>query len=386
MQVLYLAHDLDDSAIWRRVAMLRTGGAQVRVAGFRRGQTALPEPVIVLGQTRNQQMAQRAMAVAKAVPRLRYLLAGGPAPDVILARNLEMLVLGVALQRIYPEARLVYELLDIHRLLLGAGVVSGVLRRIEAGLMTRSSGVIISSPGFRRQYLTPFARPVAALLLVENKPLMAGPETAQNRKDGTGRITLGWFGILRCGWSLSMLDALTRANPGRIRVILRGKPALDQIPAFHATVAANPDLAFEGPYRAPDDLAAIYADVDLAWLIDRYEAGANSDWLLPNRLYEGCLHGAVPLTLAGTEVGRLVADRGIGLVASAPDLASLSALLTAGQDAAIAQAAARLAAMPNSVWRASPAECRQLVAWMEGLGPAAVRRGPCVVPKEQVLE
>ena len=88
MRVTYLAHDLDDPSIWRRVRMLRQGGAQVRVAGFRRGQGALPEPATVLGRTSNGRMIQRVRAIAEAWPRIERLVPpqdGGP--EVILARQ-----------------------------------------------------------------------------------------------------------------------------------------------------------------------------------------------------------------------------------------------------------------------------------------------------------
>ncbi|MES2146149.1 MAG: glycosyl transferase family 1, partial [Pseudomonadota bacterium] len=53
VSILYLAHDLDDSAIWRRVVMLKNGGAEVTPAGFRRGTGPLPGPALVLGATGN---------------------------------------------------------------------------------------------------------------------------------------------------------------------------------------------------------------------------------------------------------------------------------------------------------------------------------------------
>jgi hypothetical protein len=48
--------------------------------------------------------------------------------------------------------------------------------------------------------------------------------------------------------------------------------------------------------------------------MDFYEAGANSEWLLPNRLYEGSLHGAVPLALASVETGRWLAAQDCGVL------------------------------------------------------------------------
>ena len=113
MHVTYLAHDLDDPSIWRRVRMLRHGGAEVRVAGFRRGQGALPEPAMVLGTTANGRMIQRIRAIAAAWPRIARQLPPCGKPEVILARNLEMLALGARLARA-RGARLVYELLDVH--------------------------------------------------------------------------------------------------------------------------------------------------------------------------------------------------------------------------------------------------------------------------------
>ena len=62
MQVTYLAHDLDDPSCWRRVEMLRRGGATVRIAGFRRGAGPLPGPATVLGHTANGRLLQRVQA------------------------------------------------------------------------------------------------------------------------------------------------------------------------------------------------------------------------------------------------------------------------------------------------------------------------------------
>ena len=82
--------------------------------------------------------------------------------------------------------------------------------------------------------------------------------------------------------------------------------------AVDKVIDANPDLSFLGPYAWPGDLPDIYGGVDVAWLIDRYQAGQNSDWLLPNRLYEGCLNGAVLSTgLRARRAGCTGAGRGL---------------------------------------------------------------------------
>ena len=391
MHVTYLAHDLDDPAIWRRVEMLRRGGADVRVAGFRRGQGALPGPALVLGRTANGRMVQRVRVVGAAWPGLVRRLPPRAGSEVVLARNLEMLALGALLARA-RKARLVYELLDIHGMMLGQGAAARVLRRVEAGLMRRSALVVLSSPAFATRYLRPRGQPDVPALLVENKPL-AGPGPAPalggpapGGLEQGGPLVIGWFGMLRCRWSLEVLDRLTRARPGRFRVVLRGRPALDVMGDFHAVVAANPDLSFLGPYDWPGDLPAIYGGVDVAWLIDRYQAGQNSDWLLPNRLYEGCLHGAVPVALAGTEVARRLAGWGCGVIVAAPEDEAVGAALSALDADGLARLRAALAAIPGDRLRMDDAECRRLTAAICGAslvsdpvaasGPAAAAPTP----------
>lgn len=376
LHVTYLAHDLDDPAIWRRVEMLRRGGATVRVAGFRRGQGPLPEPATVLGRTANGRMVQRVRAILAAWPGVARAVPPQDGPEVVLARNLEMLALGARLARA-RKARLVYELLDIHGMMLGQGAVARALRRVEAALMRRAGLVVLSSPAFGARYLRPHGQPDLPALLAENKPF-ARPQAARDAAPAPGGLeqggplVIGWFGMLRCRWSLGVLDQLTRARPGRFRVVLRGRPALDVMDDFHAVIDANPDLSFLGPYDWPGDLPDIYGGVDVAWLIDRYQAGQNSDWLLPNRLYEGCLNGAVPVVLEGTEVARRVAAWDCGVSVAAPESGAVAAALSGLDPAGLARRRAAVAAIPRGALEMDEAECRRLTAAICGTGAVPV--------------
>jgi succinoglycan biosynthesis protein ExoL len=83
---------------------------------------------------------------------------------------------------------------------------------------------------------------------------------------------------------------------------------------FDADVADRPHVRYAGSYRNPADLAAIHGEVHFSWAIDYYESGENSAGLLPNRIYEGCCYGAVPVTISGVETGRRLSERGAGVV------------------------------------------------------------------------
>jgi hypothetical protein len=150
-------------------------------------------------------------------------------------------------------------------------------------------------------------------------------------------------------------------------VVLRGRPALTEFDDFHAIVAGQPHLRFEGPYSNPSDLAAIYSDVHLAWAIDFFEAGKNSQWLLPNRIYEGCLHGAIPVALAGTETAAFLERHGIGIVLPDIQPQTLRTLLGEITQDRLASLAAAVAAQKSSHFAVGPDECRALVAKLTGL-------------------
>ncbi|HTN64536.1 MAG TPA: glycosyl transferase family 1, partial [Devosia sp.] len=306
LKVLYLVPNLADAAVARRIDMLRLGGAEVDVAGFRRAGTDMPmldvETCVELDETFDARFAQRLWATVRAMASFRRWAAGLAQPDVIIARNLEMLSLANRLRGFWPnQPPIVYECLDIHRLMLREDALGRAMRGAEQHWSRQAALLLTSSPAFLRNYFNIHGGPPAEI--VENKVLWDGGARGRNPAlaGPAGPVRIGWFGALRCARSLRALGDLAEAMDGGVEVVLRGRPALTEFDDFHAVVAGLRHLRFEGTYRNPDDLAAIYSDVHLAWAIDFFEAGQNSQWLLPNRIYEGCLHGAVPVALAGTE-------------------------------------------------------------------------------------
>lgn len=385
-RILYLVHDLDDPATGRRVSMLETGGAVVDLAGFRRGTAPLARPARVLAQTYNGRFVQRAWSAAQVLRHAKQI-AQGDAPDVILVRSLEMLPLAQRVRTLFGHGRrprLIYEVLDVHRLMVGTGAVSSAMRFVERRLCRNVDRVVVSSMRFRDEYLHRYQQIGSVPILVENKfwdPSQAetAPPASPLKCPADRPLTIGWFGILRCAASLRCLDEVCRRADGRIKLVLRGKPALDSIPGFHRIVQANPHIAFLGPYTYPDDLPHIYGEIDIAWLIDRMDAGANSDWLLPNRLYESGAHGVVPLALQGTETGHYLSRAGLGLLVSALDADHVSACLDGVNHARLGRLRAQVAGKGAAAWRMTHADCVRLVDVLAGRRATAADAGPQVV-------
>ncbi len=442
MKILYLVHDLADPAVGKRLAMLQKGGAVVTVMGFRRTPEPVPDigdsPTIDLGQTYNGQFVQRIGAIIRAALMLKKHRAVFMAADVILARNLEMLALGVRGRSLCASKPvLVYESLDIHRLLLHRSPIGMALRWLEGWLAARATALITSSPAFISEYFQKLSRVRLPIRLVENKVFIndfADPQyqpinplapargrgqrrlsaqrlgevgegeslqseavSIQVRSSHTFPLTLprlspdglrrgsplpqgegkehqsgppwriGWYGAIRCPTSLRILTRLTETGNGAVEVVIRGSPALDQFEDFANSTTRTPFLRYLGPYANPGDLAAIYKDVHFTWAIDRFEAGQNSAWLLPNRLYEGGLYGAVPLAEQAVETGRFLDRLGIGVTLAEPledSLAAFFSTLTAGQ---YRNLATRAAAVPQSTWAYDKQDCIELVQFLSAM-------------------
>jgi succinoglycan biosynthesis protein ExoL len=377
MRLAYFVHDLNDPSVHRRVRMLQAAGASVVLLGFFRGE---PPPAIEgvapvpLGRTRDAALGQRTLAVLNsllALPRWRGLLA---ACDAIIARQLETLVLAVVARRLHaPATPLVFECLDIHRLMNAPGPVGGLLRGIEGRLLARCQGVMVSSPDFVGAHFARWGKVPGRAILVENKVLaverdgQAAPMPQARPPGPPWRI--GWYGMIRCARSLRLLADLVLARPGAVQVVIRGRIGQAFQPSFDAVVAATPGLAFEGAYDRRHDLARLYGAVHFAWAVDFTEEGGNSDWLLPNRLYEAGLFGAVPIARSEVATGAWLARRGVGVLLEGDVAAALDAFfgrLDAARHAALARA---LADRPDSDFLHTTADCVNLVHRLTAVAP-----------------
>lgn len=370
-RIAYLVQDLTDPAVERRRTMFRAGGAAVSSAGFHR--RPLPPggaDIVGLGQTFDADFRQRILSVARWALKPRRLRGLVSNSNVVVARNLEMLLLARLALLGRPAVPLVYECLDIHRLMLGRGVVSITLRALEGWLLRRVSRVIVSSPAFERNYFRVHFPHGPAILLVENRMLAleGPPEAPPRRRDGSAPWVIGWFGMIRCRRSLSILSSVARQSNGAVEVVIRGRPSPDVFEDLTIEVADMPGVRFEGPYSA-QDLASLYSEVDFVWALDFFEAGLNSSWLLPNRLYEGGAFDRPIIAQAGVETANWLTARRAGVILTEPaaDLQALFAGMTEGRYAELVRAAR---AVPRSDLVCDRNACVALVEQVSEGAPA----------------
>jgi hypothetical protein len=360
MKIAYLVHNLNDPAVERRCVMLERGGAEVKLAGFCRDQTlagaiAARSP-LQLGLSKDAALVQRATGTLRAAfldGRVKRFFADC---DIVMARNLEQL--GIA-RAIIGDRALVYECLDIHRSLVGSSGAAKLIQLVESKLLPRVNLLITSSPAFVENHFasTSLASPIQ---LVENKLLVDDIDTFQSDPQPSfgSHLTIGWFGMLRCEQTLSVLTELANRAAGKIKILIAGKPSPAVFPDFAGAIAEIPDVEYVGSYHY-SDLPKLYGRCHFAWAIDWFEEGENSSWLLPNRIYEAVAHGSVPIALANIEVGRWLANRGAGLLVD--DAAELQDILSNMSASRLHEYQAAIEAIPRGDVLVDDQGCRALV-------------------------
>lgn len=354
--------------------MLKLGSAQVTVAGFSR----VPAPptnihgyeAINLGRTHDGQLVDRVKSVAWLAShpkRLEKLIAGC---DVVIARNLEMLVLAASGRRRYaPNAALVFECLDIHRLLLRPNLIGRLLRGIETKLVNDVDMILTSSPRFVSEYFVPRELDKKPIMVLENKLLLtdetpACPVRVQRPNGPPWRI--GWFGMIRCQRSFEILRSVAREADGALQVVIAGRASPREFSDFDEMVADAPFVTFLGPYQY-DQLAAMYGAVHFSWAVDYFEHGLNSSWLLPNRIYESSYFGAVPIASEGVETAKWLANKRIGMTLAGDPEAALRRMIGAMNDVHYRNLSDALQAIAPADLVETTQSCRELVETLANL-------------------
>lgn len=376
-RIVFFASDLSETAQLRRIRSFASAGHRVSSVSMRKGWALLTDPPdwpdLSLGEIADEQLGRRLRIILGGLGpiwRARRSLADA---DLLIARNLDMLLLAwLARLMLWQRTPLVYECLDIHGIFTTDGAKGRIARLVERFLLRRAALLVVSSPGFITHYFAPVQRFGGDWLLLENKiwfpgPVIARPAIADNQPVAGRPFVLGWVGSIRCGPSLDLLLATSaQIGPGW-RIVVRGVIHDHALPDFHARIAACDNVVYGGPYRWPDGLAEVYDGLDLVWAQDMWQGGANSDWLLPNRLYEAGWFGCPSVAVAGSQTAQRIAQDGIGHVIDNARPEALAALLSAQNEDSLLAARAAVLSRPAETFRLMDSEIDTLVKRV--LGP-----------------
>lgn len=287
--LLYFVPDVTDAKLFDRVRAFRASGFDVMTVGFSRrrydtGQV-IDWPHLKLGEVADRSYLPRVIGVGRliaGITRIRQHLKGA-AQGFFIARNLDMALMVCIVLPVLPRGCFVYECLDISPIMVKKSRIGRFARTLERATLRRVGTLWTSSQGFVLNYFIPLQGYKGPVALIENKIAQPAPRLSRVPPEGVWHI--GWFGTLRCKRSLDEICAIAGAMRGRVVFHLYGYPARIGEAAFVDAIAPHDNITLHGPY-APDDLPEMLAGVHFSWGFDYADTWGNSQWLLPNRLYE----------------------------------------------------------------------------------------------------
>ena len=298
----------------KRVAMLQSEGADVSCLAFDRPYHKGRQPpcaVDTLGTVPHGRYLARLGVFLRALRTLRRTLQGQP---VMYCFGLDMLLLvwfaGLGLRR-----TLVLEVGDVREIQTAAGWKGALFRRFDRWLVSRANLVVFTAEDFYQQYYRGWLGCRLHHQVIENKLEQAPVLSPDQREPGdAGVLTIGYFGLIRCAWSVRALAALADAYPSGIRIRVAGYSLLPKEEL--AALADRPNVEVAGEYRSPDDLPDLYGAVDLVWACyaPLTEDNWNLRWARTNRFYEACAFRRPMIVRAGSNDGKSARAYDIGLL------------------------------------------------------------------------
>lgn len=320
VNLLFFCPDVTDASTLKRVQQFMDFGFHVTVFGFRRERynTAYqpPWPNVPLGFTTDARYWQRLSALLHAIPALFARRAALASASIFYARNIDQLLLALLARLIaFSNAPIVYEVLDIAPILVRPGLVPALLRFVERRCLRHISLLVLSSPGFHRNYFVAIQKYAGEWFLLENKlypPPLSSPLAARS-VIGCGRPwVVGYFGLIRGQATFDLIARLADRLDGRVLFKFGGVVTTVEQAKFDAVLRRCPNIVYGGPYLPQQDLERLYRDVDFAWALDLENPDHNSRWLMPCRFYEAGHFGVPCLAVHDFEVGRKIEKHRIG--------------------------------------------------------------------------
>jgi succinoglycan biosynthesis protein ExoL len=317
----------------KRVSMLLESGFDVSVAAFQRDyhKGRMPDcETKVLAVIKHGHYFQRILIILKSLFSMRGMI---KETNLVYASGLDMafmsILAGVGLKR-----PVIIEIGDVREIQVSYGLKGRLARMVDRFVMNRCSLLVATAPDFVSEYYRKWLKVETQALVIENKleshrmrELLVAPVEAGLFVRRPLRI--GYFGLLRCEWSWSVLVALAEARSD-IEIVVAGhilapENMLDDI-------SKHKNITYVGEYKSPQGLPELYNAVDMIWAC--YPPIKDDDWNLkwarPNRFYEACFFKRPLISRLGSNDSKSVDKYKIGLILDAVEpsevVASFSAI------------------------------------------------------------
>lgn len=296
----------------RRARSFQRSDSCVVVYGFDRGfysANAFPPEVEVVqvGRLANQRYVRRLVDLTRGIVSIRRDARNRERPDLGYFFGLDAALLGLAtLRRGTP---FVYEIGDI-RTETGRNFVDGVFRAIEDIVLARASVIVVTAPAFKKYLVEERGASADKIIVVENLVPDEIVRGAPNPEPVlSGRFRIGFVGVLRYARTLLPMIHAVGHRADRCEMHIYGDGDLKG--EVQAVAQQYDNVFYHGPFQNPQDLASIYASIDLNYVVyDNVER--NVRMALPNKLYESVFFGVPLIVSCDTQLAERVSEWTVG--------------------------------------------------------------------------
>lgn len=358
-KALFLLPTVDQTSArhFTHIELFSRTGYECQVAAFFRGKKEgnvyLDKVDTKLGRIKHGQYLRRLPIYLHAISKIKQNI---DESDVACCYTLDsFFLLWIAACLTKNKVKVVFFLLDVREVLLGARLKNKLVRGLLRFAFKHSDMVVVSSSAFIEEFATQMLQYVPDRWVeIENKVNVDQlPESSNPNSDrkaiSSKKIIIGYFGLIRCARSIELLGELVSRWPNKFAVVMSGV-YLD-VDEQKAKMHSISGVDVCGPYRNPEDLAQVYSSCDVVWGCYPYSAlsTGNHQWAKTNRFYEAC-YFKKPLIVAGGTLDAIEVERyGIGKILDLGDIEGALAMLVEIEPANVLTWQNRVDGLPLSV-------------------------------------
>lgn len=314
MKVLFFTTAIEHTTFRKTARMLEKEGVEVHIIGFTRNNYPYIEDglsVQSLGQLNHGNYIKRLFTLLRFIKTLRKEALNYDIVYTFTADTLFISLLALSFMR----KEFVYQIQDIRPIYFGNSFKSKVARVFEKSLMKRIKLLVVSSINFYEGFFkVKYDFPKNKVLVIENK-LEKTPNVLQTKKTINSKITIGYFGVMRCQRSWLILKKLMDNHKSRFNLYMRGKTIA--IPNLEEVLENTTNIEYDGMYKSPNDLRELYSRVDIVWAAYPFSVNnkeGNWKYARTIRFYEACAFGKPVIVQKGTPQAKEVEKHKIGIV------------------------------------------------------------------------
>lgn len=328
-KILFFTTAIEHTTFRKTAKMLNNEGASVKMLGFTRNNFPVSHDFEInvksYGSISHGNYFSRMFKLLKILPSL---LRNSKDADVIYNFTLDTLIVSKILL-FFSNKTWVYQVQDIRSVYFGESLKNRLYRALEKLFINRVDFVVVSSLNFYTGFFKKhYNLDENKVQVIENKLIEDSLNKYANIKRVSDKITIGYFGVLRCPRSWNILTKLAIENASAFHIYVRGKFTF--ITDLENEVQRMNNISYGGEYRSPDELAELYTNVDLVWAAYPYSDELDGNWKYARtiRFYEACAFGKPVIVQKGTPQELDVLKYDIGLVVDMANVKETISLLS----------------------------------------------------------